>query len=86
MTDTFKHKAPEAALLPANRHFAVVPSDGTNFAIIPRVLYCQLDGTAQIVDSAGTVLPYAMIAGTWIPFRGIRINATGTTGTFYGWY
>jgi hypothetical protein len=86
MSDSFAYKSPEAATVPAEVHFAITPSNSVNFTIRPRAIYCQADGTAQIVDAAGTVLPYAMTAGNFIPFRGVRINATGTTGTFYGWY
>lgn len=71
---------------PGDRHFQIVPSDIVDMAIQPRAIYCAADGTAQVVDAGGTVLPYAMTAGSWLPFRGVRINATSTTGTFYGWY
>jgi len=71
---------------PADRHFAITPSDTVNMTVQPRAIYCATDGTAQVVDAAGTVLPYVMIAGDVLPFRGVRVNATSTTGSFYGWY
>lgn len=84
MTDTFASRSNQE--IPATNHFLIVPSDTVGMNILPRAIYCAADGTAQIVDGGGVVLAYAMTAGTYFPFRGVRINATGTTGTFYGWY
>jgi hypothetical protein len=84
MTDCFANVANRTN--PGDRHFEIAPSDSQDMGIMPRAIYCAEDGTAQVVDAAGTVLPYAMAAGTWLPFRGVRINATGTSGRFYGWY
>lgn len=84
MTDSFANRRDRDA--PADRHFAITLSDSVNMTNKPRALYCQANGTAQVVDGAGTVLPYTLAAGQFIPFRGVRINATGTTGTWYGWY
>jgi hypothetical protein len=71
---------------PGDVHFAITPSDTVNMAQQPRAIYCATDGTAQVVDAAGTVLPYVMVQGDVLPFSGVRINATSTSGTFYGWY
>lgn len=71
---------------PADRHFLVVPSDSVDFAIKPRAIYCQAAGTAMVVDAGNTPLPYDMTAGQTLPIRAVRIDATGTTGTFYGLY
>lgn len=68
------------------RHFEIVPSDTEDMAIRPRTIFCAEDGTAVIRDEGGTDLPYQMTAGTYLPFRGVRVLATGTTGTFYGWW
>lgn len=68
------------------RHFEIVPSDTEDMPIRPRVIYCAEDGTAIVRDEAGVDLPYAMTAGTYLAFRGVRVLATGTTGTFYGWW
>lgn len=86
MADVFKNLPIEALQSPANIHLAVTPSNTVDFPQVARAIYCQADGTAQVVDAEGTVLPYAMIAGQFIPVRAVRINATGTTGTFYVWY
>lgn len=86
MADIFSSMPVEAQSAPGSRHFAIAPSDDTNFAQPPRAIYCEEAGTAQVVDGAETVLPYTMTAGQILPFRGVRVNATDTTGTFYGWY
>lgn len=70
---------------PGVRHFQIVPSNDVDMAVKPRAIYCQADGVAVVRDSLGVDLPYAMVAGQVLPFRGVRILATGTTGTFYGW-
>jgi hypothetical protein len=71
---------------PADVHFAITPSNTVDFDIPVRAIYCVTAGTAQVVDRAGTVLPYAMNAGDILPVRARRINATSTTGTYYGLY
>lgn len=68
------------------RHLQIVPSDTVDIAIMPKAVYCAADGTAQVVDIDGTVLPYAMTQGQILYIRPIRINAAGTTGTFYALY
>lgn len=70
---------------PATRHFAILPDDAADLPILPRVIFCQTEGTIVIRDSAGTDLAYAMSAGDRLDFRGVRVLSTGTTGTFYGW-
>lgn len=67
------------------RHWQIVPSDGADLARRPLAIYCQAPGTIVVRDEAGIDLPYAMTAGQVLPFRGIRVLATGTSGTFYGW-
>lgn len=86
MDDIFDSMPVEALASPGSRHFAVVPSDATNFTQRPRAIVCLTAGTAQIVDGAGTVVGYPMTAGQVLPFRGVRVNATGTNGTYAGWY
>lgn len=84
MADIFRAQVDKTN--PGTRHFAITPSNTEDMAVLPRAIYCQSAGTAQIVDSSGTVLPYTMNAGDLLVFRGVRINATSTTGTYYGWY
>ena len=68
------------------RHAAIVPSNDADLTDLPKAIYCQAAGTIVIRDEAGVDLPYAMTQGQFLPFRGTRIMATGTTGTYYGWY
>lgn len=70
---------------PGTSHFAIAPSDTEDLPVLPRVIYCQADGDIVIRDRAGTDLLYSMIAGDRLDFRGVRVLATGTSGTFYGW-
>lgn len=70
---------------PATRHFAIIPDDNNDLPILPRVVYCQAEGTIVVVDSAGVALSYTMALGDRLDFRGVRVMSTGTTGTYYGW-
>ena len=70
---------------PATRHFVIVPDDTADLPVLPRVIYCEAHATVMIRDSEGVDLPYTMVAGDRIDFRGVRVLATGTTGTYYGW-
>ena len=70
---------------PATKHFAIVPDDNADLPILPRVIFCQMDGTIMVRDGEGVDLPYTMVSGDRIDFRGVRVLATGTTGSYYGW-
>lgn len=70
---------------PATKHFAIVPDDTTDLPILPRVIFCQTEGTIVIRDEEGVDLAYSMMAGDRLDFRGVRVLNTGTTGTYYGW-
>lgn len=70
---------------PATRHFAITPDDTTDLPILPRVIYCEADGILVVQDADGVALPYTMLSGDRLEFRGARVMATGTTGTYYGW-
>lgn len=70
---------------PATKHFAIIPDDLVDLTILPRVIYCQSEGTIVIRDEFGVTLPYTMQIGDRLDFRGVRVMDTGTTGTFYGW-
>lgn len=70
---------------PASRHFAITPSDTEDLAVRPCAIYCNVAGNAVIRDEDGTDLTYALVVGQILPFRGVRILATGTTATLFGW-
>jgi hypothetical protein len=70
---------------PATKHFAITPDDNNDLPLLPRAIYCQADGMINIADSDGNILPYTLVSGDRLEFRGVRVMATGTTGTYYGW-
>ena len=84
MADRFQNLA-TGMTSSATRHATITPSDSVAITNKPRALYCNTAGTVVIVDEAGTALSYTVTAGQVIPFRGVRVNATGTTATVYGW-
>lgn len=68
------------------RHIQIIPNDAVDLVSPPRAIYCAAAGTIVIRDEFGVDLPYALTAGQVLPFRGVRVLATGTTGTYYAWY
>ena len=67
---------------PASYAAAVTPSDSTNFAVTARALYIGAAGNVTLVLVDGTsVLFTALNAGTILPVRCIRVNATATTAS-----
>lgn len=84
MSDSFQNYA-KGLHSPADRHFAIAPSDTVDITPRPRALYCQTGGNLRLRDAAGTDLTYAVTAGQTIPFRAARVLLTGTTATVFGW-
>lgn len=70
---------------PGDRHQLVVPSDTAPVKPRPRALWCHQDGEVAVEDRDGTVLTYRLVAGQVLPFRAVKVRATGTTATVYGW-
>jgi hypothetical protein len=70
---------------PATKHFAIIPDDNADLPVLPRVIYCQTEGTVIVRDADGISLPYTMTVGDRLDFRGVRVMNTGTTGVYYGW-
>lgn len=70
---------------PATKHFLIVPDDAADLPVLPRVIYCEAAGTVVIRDAQGIDLGYTLATGDRLDFRGVRVMATGTSGTFYGW-
>jgi hypothetical protein len=69
----------------ASRHYSISPNNDTDLPVRPCALYCNVAGTVAIVDEKGVELSYTLVVGQILPFRGVRIKATGTTATVYGW-
>ena len=65
---------------PALEAEAVTAHDSTNFTKVARALYIGAGGNATVVlENNDTVLFNGLIAGTILPIRCKRVNATGTT-------
>lgn len=60
-------------------------SNSVDFARVSRAVYVKTAGDVAFVDEAGTAVIFPSIpAGTFVPVRAKRINATGTTNTGSG--
>lgn len=67
---------------PAADAVAVTPSDSVNFTTNARALYVGNTGNVVLIPLGGTAVTFANVAaGTIIPVRCSRVNATGTTAT-----
>lgn len=67
---------------PGYEHFAITPSDSVDTAVNFRMIYVGGAGALVIVSENGTAVTYSgATAGSVIPMRGRRVNATGTTAT-----
>lgn len=71
---------------PASAHSAVTPSDTTTLLDsynqpYCRALYIEGAGDISITDQLNVTIVYTVPAGTLLPFRPKRVNATGTTAT-----
>lgn len=70
---------------PATEHFAVVPADGVDLPLRPRVLRVLTSGDVAIRDVNGVVITYAVSAGETLQISAVGVEATGTTATVAGW-
>lgn len=68
---------------PARQAIAITPSDTTNISggNIMRGIYVGGAGNISIEVANGTVVLYGAVAGSVLPVRTTRVNATGTTAT-----
>ena len=67
---------------PGIKHYVVTPNDSTDFAVNFRSVWIGGAGNVVIVTDDGVAVTYqGAAAGSTIPMRGKRINATGTTAT-----
>lgn len=69
---------------PASWHWPITPDDDADLMQRPRAIFCAADGAIVMRDKGGQDLAYRLMAGQVLPFRPVRVLATGTTGTFYG--
>jgi hypothetical protein len=68
----------ESALKPASTWAVVVPSDTLDIVPSPRSLYVTATGNAALVGDDDVVVTVPVVAGSTLPFRPKRVNATGT--------
>lgn len=81
MADQFETLAPGLEA-PAGEFVEVVPNDVTNLANPSRYLYVGGTGDIVAVDLLGNTVTFKnVVAGTVLPIRAVRVDATGTTAT-----
>lgn len=85
MADNYKFSSGADLSAPAGTHYAITPSDTIDLPFRPRALRVQTGGTLVLRDVNGTEISYMVTAGEIIPFRPMRVKATGTTATVVGW-
>jgi len=67
---------------PGSGHFAITPSDSTDFTWTVRGIYVGVGGDIVIVAKEGGAVTYKnAVAGSIIPVRATRVNSTSTTAT-----
>lgn len=67
---------------PAVEFQAVTPSDATDLTRFTRALYIGVGGNVVCVDFLNNVVTFVGVtAGSVLPIRVARVNATGTTAT-----
>lgn len=82
MASTDLANASNSITAPAGRFAAVTPSDSVDLTYLTRALYVGGDGTVVAVDANGTAVSFVgVVAGTVLPIRVSRVNATSTTAT-----
>jgi hypothetical protein len=70
---------------PGAQHFTIAPSDTVFLATPTRAIYVNAAGTAVLEDRNGNAISYNLAAGQIVPFRAVRVRATGTTASLIGW-
>lgn len=80
MADDFSDESVELDS-PCNEGESVTPHDTTKLAKIGRCLYVGVAGDVTVLMAGGSTLTLKnAVAGSLLPIRVQRVNATGTTG------
>ena len=66
---------------PGENHTAVTPSDTVDLTVRARSLWVGVGGDVAVRDQRGVDAIYKAGDGSLIPFRAVRVLATGTTAT-----
>ena len=86
MSDPFSHLT-KGFDSPGDTHYPITPHDDNELDKVPRAIWVNTDGDIAMVDGGGQEITYTVKGGCWIPFRAVKIKATGTTATgIVGWY
>ena len=65
---------------PAIDAAAITPSDSVNLAKVVKAIYIGDDGNVSLITPKGNVVTFVgLVAGTILPVRASRVNATLTT-------
>ncbi len=79
--DTFSDIATTLSA-PAREASAITPSDTTDILSMPRAIYVGQAGSIAAVMAGGQTVSFQNVpAGSLLPLRLQRVNATGTTAT-----
>lgn len=70
---------------PGDMHYPLVASDTVDLPRIPRVIVALTSGVLVLRDRLGITIPYTVIIGDKLPFRAVRLMATGTSAVAVGW-
>jgi len=72
----------DSSTAPANSFVAVTPHDTTNLTVPARALYVGGAGNLVAINGSGTAVTFTgLLAGTILPIRTTRVNATNTTAS-----
>jgi hypothetical protein len=71
---------------PAERHYTISPSDTEDLPFRPRGIFVLTAGNVVLRDMANVEISYPVTVGMQLPFRPIRVMATGTDATMVAWY
>jgi hypothetical protein len=81
MPDEFDKRVPELNS-PASHLAAITPSDSTDLTFTSRAIYVGVGGTVAVVTTKGEVVNLSnTAAGSILPIRAKRVNATTTTAS-----
>ena len=73
---------PTSLTAPARDAAAILPSDATDLAVLPRALFRGQTGDVSARLAGGQTVVFRNVqGGSTLPVRAARVHATGTTAT-----
>ena len=79
--DPFRTERLTDATVPADRWFAITPSDSEDLAVKPRAIFVGTGGDLVLFGADGVSATFAVADGAMLPLSPHRVMATGTTAT-----